>query len=127
MALDSGIRLKSLVVDGGLTNSNEAMQIQADLLGIGIERPQMRESTALGSALMTATALGLFGWDLSKPETLKDVNTAGRHTFEPIISNEVRAAGVLGWERAVERARGWKREEIEQEEEIGQLLREGFL
>lgn len=127
MSLDSGIRLKSLVVDGGMTNSDEAMQIQADLLGIAIERPQMRESTALGSALMAGSALGLWGWDLSKPETLKDVNTKGRHTFEPIISNEVRAAGVLGWERAVERARGWKCEEIEQEEEIDQLLREGLI
>lgn len=127
MALDSGIRLKSLVVDGGMTNSDEAMQIQADLLGIAIERPQMRESTALGSALMAASAIGLWGWNLSKPETLKDVNTTGRHTFEPIISNEVRAAGVLGWERAVERARGWRQEEIEQEEEIDQLMRDGLV
>ena len=127
MALDSGIRLKSLVVDGGMTNSDEAMQIQADLLGIGIERPQMRESTALGSALMAGSALGLFGWDINDPETLADVNCAGRQTFEPSISGEVRAAGVLGWERAVERSRGWKREQIEQEEEIDQLLREGLI
>ena len=28
------------------------MQIQADILGINVERPEMRESTALGSALL---------------------------------------------------------------------------
>ena len=36
-------------------------------------RPSMRESTALGSALLAGHALGLFGWDVNKPETLSKV------------------------------------------------------
>jgi len=43
MEKDSGVPLKALQVDGGLTNSDEAMQIQADILGINVERPEMRE------------------------------------------------------------------------------------
>lgn len=35
--------LKSLKVDGGMTNSDVTMQIQSDILGINIERPTMRE------------------------------------------------------------------------------------
>ena len=107
MAKDSGIHLKTLQVDGGMTNSDEAMQIQADILGIAVERPEMRESTALGSAIMAAQAVGLFGWKIDQPETLKECNSKGKQKFEPKIDNEKRRIGKIGWERAVERARGW--------------------
>lgn len=107
MAKDSGVALKALQVDGGLTNSDVAMQIQADILGINVERPEMRESTALGSALLAASAVGLFGWDVNKPETLSKVNTAGKQVFEPKIDNEKRKKLIHGWERAVEHAKGW--------------------
>lgn len=107
MSKDSGVALKALQVDGGLTNSDVAMQIQADILGINVERPEMRESTALGSALLAGSAVGLFGWDINKPETLSKVNTAGKQVFEPKIDQEKRAKLLHGWERAVERAKGW--------------------
>ena len=35
------------------------MQFQADVLGVAIDRPRERESTALGAALLCAVALGL--------------------------------------------------------------------
>lgn len=35
--------LKILRVDGGMTNSDACMQLQADILGETVERPQMRE------------------------------------------------------------------------------------
>ena len=83
------------------------MQIQADVLGISIDRPEMRESTALGSALLAGAAVGLFGWDLEKPWTLDKVNTLGVHTFKPKIGDEKRIELARGWDRAVERAKGW--------------------
>lgn len=43
MRADSDIPLKKLRVDGGVTNSDFAMQIQADLGGFIVERPEMRE------------------------------------------------------------------------------------
>lgn len=67
----------------------------------------MRESTALGSAIMAAQALGLFGWDVNKPETLDQVNTSGQTIFSPKWSNEERGRRYRGWQRAVERAKGW--------------------
>ncbi|KAM0753824.1 glycerol kinase [Meredithblackwellia eburnea MCA 4105] len=105
---DGPAGLRILKVDGGMTNSDVTMQIQADILGIPVERPTMRESTALGAALLAGAALGLFGWDLNKPETLKDVNTAGVRTFEPSLSEEEREWKFAGWNRAVDRSRGWK-------------------
>jgi len=108
MQKDSGAELKVLKVDGGMTNSDEAMQIQANLLGIDVERPEMRESTALGSALMAGAALGLFGWDLGNPSTLAKVNTRGQTIFKSKITPEVRAKQYKLWNRAIDRAKGWK-------------------
>lgn len=77
----------------------------------------MRESTALGSALLAAHALNLFGWDITDPSTLSEVNTADVHVFEPEISEKQRRKMIKGWERAVERARGWHTVEEEDEDE----------
>ena len=43
MAHDSGVELKELKVDGGMSNSALCMQTQADLVGIPIIRPKMRD------------------------------------------------------------------------------------
>jgi glycerol kinase len=45
--------------------------------------PSLRpsRSTALGSALLAGSAIGLFGWDINKPETLAEVNTKGHTDF----------------------------------------------
>ncbi|WVN85016.1 glycerol kinase [Cryptococcus depauperatus CBS 7841] len=123
---ESGTRLETLKVDGGVTNSDLAMQLQADIGGFNVSRPAMRESTALGSALLAAHALGLFGWDLNRPETLSEVNTAGVHTFEPGLDERIRLKKIRGWERAVERAKQWHEEESEEEEEEEYEKRAGF-
>lgn len=104
---ESGVKLDTLKVDGGVTNSDLAMQIQANIGGFKVCRPSMRESTALGSALLAGHALGLFGWDVTRPETLSKVNTADAQYFEPKISARQRAKMIRGWERAVTRAREW--------------------
>ncbi|KZV66311.1 glycerol kinase [Peniophora sp. CONT] len=108
MELDSKAPLKQLKVDGGMTNGEMAMEILADIGGFDVVRPEMRESTALGSALLAGSAIRLFGWDITNPETLKEVNTAGAHTFTPALSAKDRAQRWSGWQRAVERSRGWE-------------------
>ncbi|KAF9180000.1 Glycerol kinase, partial [Haplosporangium sp. Z 11] len=62
MNAESGHPLKTLRVDGGLSNSDICMQLQADILGIEVSRPQMRESTALGAATAAAVHLGIGIW-----------------------------------------------------------------
>ncbi|WWC88563.1 glycerol kinase [Kwoniella dendrophila CBS 6074] len=114
---ESETKLETLKVDGGVTNSDLAMQLQANIGGFNVARPAMRESTALGSALLAANALKLFGWDLNKPETLADVNTAGVHIFEPELPEKDRLKALKGWEKAVNRARKWHEEGDEEEEE----------
>ncbi|KAF8889329.1 glycerol kinase [Infundibulicybe gibba] len=100
MKLDSGTDLKHLKVDGGMTNGDLAMSILADVGGFGVVRPEMRESTALGSALLAGAAIGLFGWDLAKPETLDEVNTKGSREFKPALAETERQKKWEGWQRA---------------------------
>ena len=74
--------------------------------GFEVVRPEMRESTAFGSALLAGAAIGLFGWDIARPETLARVNTAHTTSFVPHLGEE-RSEAWRGWKRAVERSRGW--------------------
>ena len=90
MKLDSKSELAHLKVDGGMTNGDVAMEVLADVGGFEVARPEMRESTALGSALLAGAAIGLFGWDLARPETLARVNTARSAHFLPRLGEEER-------------------------------------
>lgn len=102
MEADSGIRLQALKVDGGAVVNNLLMQLQADILGVPVVRPKVSETTALGAAYMAGLAAGLWS-------TFDDLR---RHwgvdrAFTPAWDAERRAAQYRGWQRAVERAKGW--------------------
>ncbi|VVT55687.1 uncharacterized protein SAPINGB_P004692 [Magnusiomyces paraingens] len=106
MAKDSGAPFKALRVDGGITNSDTAMQIQADLLGIDVIRPAMRETTALGAAIAAGFAVGVW----KNKEELKTINQEGKTIFKGTYTPERRAKEYKLWNRAVERAIGWLEE-----------------
>ncbi|KAK7021902.1 Glycerol kinase [Paramarasmius palmivorus] len=108
MKLDSGTDLKHLKVDGGMTNGDLAMTVLADIGGFSVIRPEMRESTALGAAILAGSAIKLFGWDLQNPETLAEVNTKGSTEFKPALEEAQRQKKWEGWQRAVERSKGWE-------------------
>ena len=95
MEQDSGEKLRGLKVDGGLTSSNTCMQIQSDLLNVPIHRPQMKEMTALGAAILAGLAVGVWPSidDLVLQQTMQE--------FTPKMTPEDRLARVAGWERAV--------------------------
>ena len=57
---DCGVPLHQLKVDGGMTNSDEFMQIQSDILNATVHRPLMRETTALGAALAAGIGVGIW-------------------------------------------------------------------
>ena len=60
MQSDSGQRLQYLRVDGGATNNNFLMQFQADILDVNVERPVVKEVTALGAAYLAGLAVGFW-------------------------------------------------------------------
>jgi glycerol kinase len=81
--LCSKSELVHLKVDSGVTNRDVVMEVIADLGGFKVAQPEMRESTVLGSALLTGAAIGLFGWDLTRLEMLACVNTVCSTHFLP--------------------------------------------
>ncbi len=58
MENDTGIKVKTLRVDGGLVKNNWACQFMADILNVDVDRPVVTETTAMGVALMAAMAVG---------------------------------------------------------------------
>jgi len=102
MEADTGLKLSALKVDGGAVANNLLMQMQADILGVRVIRPTVRETTALGAAYMAGLATGVW-------QSTDDLcaNWGVDRIFEPTWSEEQRAAGYKGWQKAVERARGW--------------------
>jgi glycerol kinase len=102
MAADSGIGLAALRADGGAAANDLLMQLQADLLGVPVQRPAVTETTALGAAYLAGLAVGYWSG-------LEEIAAQWRidAEFEPTMSAERRDALYAGWQRAVERARGW--------------------
>ncbi|HET6283243.1 MAG TPA: glycerol kinase GlpK [Polyangia bacterium] len=97
MVADSGLEINSLRVDGGASANNLLLQIQSDLLGVQIFRPEMVESTALGAAKLAARGIGL-----------APTNSGGQTTkmtiFTPSMPPAVRDEMVARWQSAVARA-----------------------
>ena len=60
MQKDAGVSFKSLKVDGGASNNDLLMQIQADLLNAEVIRPKETETTALGAAFLAGLAVGIW-------------------------------------------------------------------
>ncbi len=102
MEKDSGVHLNVLKVDGGVTANALCMQIQADVLGVDVSKPQVAETTALGAAY--AAGLGVGFW--KSAEELRGNWVEDQH-WSPEISQEQRDEGYAGWKKAVERTLDW--------------------
>ncbi|KAK4232466.1 FGGY family of carbohydrate kinases, C-terminal domain-containing protein [Podospora fimiseda] len=111
MEKDSNHKLESLAVDGGLSNSDLCMQTQADITGIPVDRPRMRETTALGAAIAAGLATGVW----KELNDLKEVNQVGRKVFRPQMERKEAKRLFRKWEQAVEMSKGWLLRDGEEE------------
>ena len=102
MTQDSGIRPGVLRVDGGAARNNFLCQFQSDMLGLPVERPATAESTALGAAYLAGLATGFW-----KDEEELAHQFRVERRFEPAMASSRRDELYSGWQRAVERAKGW--------------------
>jgi len=88
-------------VDGGAAANDLLMQLQADLLGVPVVRPQLLETTAWGAGSLAGVGVGVW----------PDIDSVGalwrpERTFEPAIGDNARAARRADWQAAVAAARG---------------------
>ncbi len=56
----SGKTLKRLVISGGGSQSDQIMQISADIFGMPVERPHTYETSGLGAAIAAAVGSGVY-------------------------------------------------------------------
>ncbi|MEW2302967.1 glycerol kinase GlpK [Streptomyces sp. NPDC006655] len=102
MYQDSGVRITTLKVDGGMTRNNLLMQHQADVLGVPVIRPRVSETTCLGAAY--AAGLATEVWN-----DLDELRSHWRKDAEwtPAMQASVREREFANWRKAVEKSFGW--------------------
>ncbi|HMF09536.1 MAG TPA: glycerol kinase GlpK [Thermoanaerobaculia bacterium] len=105
MAIDCRRPLEALKVDGGASGNDLLMQLQADILGVPVLRPVVRETTALGAAYAAGLGAGVF----DSTRQLQGLWQMDRR-FEPSWDEPRRQEALRGWKRAVARARDWLEE-----------------
>ena len=91
-----------LRVDGGASANDLLCQIQADQLGVEVQRPQLVETTALGAAFLAGLGTGVW----SSTDELRETWQLDR-SFEPVADRTAADAAHHRWIDAVERAKGW--------------------
>ena len=101
MASAAAVTVRDMRVDGGAAVMDFMLQMQADLLGVDVLRPQELETTAMGAAFLAGLAEGVW-------PSLEDVSAAWHleRTFHP-EPNGGENARYQQWRRAVERSLNW--------------------
>ena len=86
-----------LRVDGGMSVSDWTMQFLSDIIGAPVDRPEVKETTALGAAWLAGMKAGIYpdqegfteSWRLEK-------------RFEPAMAQSDRDARYATWKKAVQ-------------------------
>jgi glycerol kinase len=99
---ESGVTLRELRVDGGMTANELLMQFQADVLGVPVVRPAVAETTALGAAFAAGLATGFWSDQQELCERWHE-----ERRWEPAADPDAVESGLAQWRRAVERSLGW--------------------
>lgn len=91
----SGVQ-PTLRVDGGMANSDWAMQFLADIIGAPVDRPEILETTALGAAWLAGMHVGLF-----PDQATFAAQWACQTEFTPQMSDSKRQEKYTAWQKAV--------------------------
>ena len=102
MEADSGVRLTSLNVDGGMVANELLMQFQADVLGVDVVRPEITETTALGAAYAAGLAVGFW----SGTDELAAMWAEDKRWTATTTADERRELH-RSWKKAVDRTLDW--------------------
>ncbi|MAV80175.1 MAG: glycerol kinase [Flavobacteriaceae bacterium] len=97
MQKDAGFDFKTLKVDGGASNNDLLMQIQANLINSDVIRPKVTETTAMGAAFLAGLATGFW----SSIDVVKDLWEEDRR-FKPIANEQIQKTISL-WENRISR------------------------
>ena len=93
-----GLRPRLVKVDGGMVMNNWFSQFLSDVVNVGVLRPKVQETTALGAAFMAGLQIGVY-------KSLKDIskNWSLDKKFSPKMKNNNRTKLLKGWSKAIKR------------------------
>jgi len=91
-----------LRVDGGASANDLLCQLQADQIGVEVQRPRLVETTALGAAFLAGLGTGVW----SSTDELRETWQLDR-AFTPAADRTTADAAHGRWIDAVERSKGW--------------------
>eukprot|EP00756_Hemistasia_phaeocysticola_P049416 Hpha_TRINITY_DN23885_c0_g1::TRINITY_DN23885_c0_g1_i1::g.109843::m.109843/K00864/glpK, GK; glycerol kinase len=111
MEKDSMLRIRNLRVDGGATNSNLLMQLQADLADVAVKKPMNIETTALGAAMCAAVGAGLYS-SLEEAEAAHHKARGPDTEYHTKMSDRERREQTELWNKALDRSKGWVESKI---------------
>ncbi|RBM23883.1 glycerol kinase GlpK [Streptomyces sp. PT12] len=102
MRKDSGTKLTSLKVDGGMVANDLLMQTISDFLDVPVVRPEVAETTSLGAAYAAGLAVGFWS-------SVEDLRANWRKDAEwtPGMDPAERDKEYAYWRKAVDRTMGW--------------------
>lgn len=99
---DTDVKIHSLKVDGGMTQSNEFLQTQSNLANCTVSAKEESEITILGAAVTSGLGSGLF----NNLDEVRKLMLEYKH-FKPNIMNEEREEKHKKWKKAVDRSINW--------------------
>ena len=93
-----GLRPRLVKVDGGMVMNNWFSQFLSNVVNVGVLRPKVQETTALGAAFMAGLQIGVY-------KSLKDIskNWSLDRKFSPKMKNKNRSNLIMGWSKAIKR------------------------
>lgn len=103
MQKDSGLDIKKLKVDGGMTASKLLMQFQADIINASVVLSSITETTALGAAYVAGLAVGFW-----KDENELQKYWKERHVWKSDMPENKRKKIYNQWQKAVKRSLNWE-------------------
>ena len=102
MADEGGVHLDRLAIDGGAAANDLLCQMQADQLGIPVDRSAQLQTTGLGAAFLAGLGVGI--WQNAQ-ELSSTRQSSG--IFDPQCPRENADVDYARWRRAVDRSKGW--------------------
>ena len=105
MTADANVDVRRLSVDGGAVQNDLLCQLQADVLGVPIDRPVVEETTGVGAAYAAGLAVGYW----ADTDELS-AHVAIDRSFSPEADQDRVNRNYDRWRAAVERASDWATE-----------------
>ena len=105
LSADTGMKISSILADGGASKNKFLMQFQSDISNTKVICPESSEATALGAAFLAGLAVGFW----QNTEELIQIKIK-HNSFTPSISETQKQNLLNGWKKAINASKAFSKE-----------------